>query len=60
MKVKDKQLQVRNRIYRQLFDLAWVKENMAIDWVRIFAGAATLVATVAVSLLIRVWRKLGK
>lgn len=53
-------LHTRNNIYTHVFDLAWVKENTAIDWTRIFAGAAALVAIVAVGVLIRVWPKFGK
>ncbi len=38
VKAKDGHLQVRNQIYRQVFDLAWVKANTAINWTRIVAG----------------------
>lgn len=40
-----KQLCVRNAIYRRVFDLAWVKERMPVNWTRrvtIGAGAVSL------------------
>ncbi|MEM9273594.1 MAG: AAA-like domain-containing protein, partial [Cyanobacteria bacterium P01_F01_bin.143] len=33
-------LQVRNKIYRQVFDLAWVKENLPINWLKSLRRAA--------------------
>ncbi|MGB0384409.1 MAG: AAA-like domain-containing protein [Ardenticatenaceae bacterium] len=40
VKTEEGCLQVRNNIYRQVFDLAWVKTHTAIDWTRIIAVSA--------------------
>lgn len=45
------QLQVRNEIYRQAFDLAWIKANTPVDWSRRVAIVATLLVLVLVGLL---------
>ncbi len=48
VKAKDGCLHVRNEIYRRAFDLAWVRENMSINWAPIVAGIAVFVALLAV------------
>jgi tetratricopeptide (TPR) repeat protein len=41
-------LRIRNEIYRRVFDLAWVRENTAINWAPIVAGIAVFVALLAI------------
>jgi thioredoxin 1 len=40
-------LQVRNRIYRRVFDAAWIKSHTAINWAPIVATVAIVVALLA-------------
>jgi tetratricopeptide (TPR) repeat protein len=52
------QLHVRNNIYRQAFNLAWIKANMPADRNRQFAWAASIVAVVlAIILGIFIWQQ---
>jgi tetratricopeptide (TPR) repeat protein len=47
-------LEVRNEIYRQAFNLAWIKANTAVDWTRriaVLATALALLLTVAIGLI---------
>jgi hypothetical protein len=48
VKAEDGYLRVRNEIYRRVFDLAWVRENIAVNWAPIVAGIAVFVALLAV------------
>lgn len=41
-------LQVRNEIYRRVFDLAWVKTNTPINWPRVVTIGALAVSMVAI------------
>ncbi|MGB0384379.1 MAG: AAA-like domain-containing protein [Ardenticatenaceae bacterium] len=43
VKKEGEYLQTRNRIYRQVFDLAWVKANTAIDWTPVVATIAVFI-----------------
>ncbi len=52
VKTVDGYLQVRNEIYRRVFDLAWVKENVAIDWAPIIAAVAIFVAVLAIAFIV--------
>jgi tetratricopeptide (TPR) repeat protein len=47
VKAKDGYLQVRNQIYRRVFDLGWVRENTAVNWWPIVAGVAIFLAVLA-------------
>ncbi|MBN1993263.1 MAG: AAA-like domain-containing protein [Anaerolineae bacterium] len=42
-------LQVRNEIYRRVFDQAWIKASMPVDWTRRIAIAAVLLVVILVS-----------
>ncbi len=56
VKVEDRRLLIRNQIYRQVFDLAWVRKHTQINWARIIAVGASLVAILAVgSILHDTW-----
>lgn len=41
-------LQVRNEIYRRVFDLAWVKNNTPVNWARVVTIGAVVVSMVAI------------
>jgi len=41
-------LRVRNEIYRQVFNLDWIKENTPVDWIRRIAIALTAIALLLV------------
>ena len=47
---REQRLQVRNRIYRQVFDEKWVQEKTPTDWVKrtVIASVAVVIASVAV------------
>jgi len=45
-------LQIRNEIYRQAFDLTWVRENTSINWVPIVAGIAVVVGLLALTFVV--------
>ena len=47
IRVEDGVLRVRNEIYRQVFDQAWIKANTPINWIQIATVAAVLLALVA-------------
>jgi hypothetical protein len=47
IRVEHGALQVRNEIYRRVFDQAWIKANTPIDWTRIGSIGAVVVALVA-------------
>ena len=51
VKTEHGHLQVRNEIYRHVFDLAWIKAHTAIDWVRWVAGVAFLLVVLLVGVL---------
>jgi hypothetical protein len=51
VKVENGILQTRNEIYRRAFNHEWVSRHTAINWAPIVAGAAVLVALLAVGLL---------
>ncbi|MGB0386099.1 MAG: AAA-like domain-containing protein [Ardenticatenaceae bacterium] len=51
VKAEDGCLQVRNNIYRQVFDLAWVKAHTAIDWTRIIGLSAAFFMLIFFGLL---------
>ncbi|MGB0386827.1 MAG: AAA-like domain-containing protein [Ardenticatenaceae bacterium] len=51
VKAEDGCLQVRNHIYRQVFDLAWVKAHTAIDWTRIIGLSAAFFMLIFFGLL---------
>lgn len=53
--VEDGKLCVHNEIYRQVFSLAWVRRNTAINWAPILAGVATTVAVLAVGAIVYNW-----
>jgi len=56
IKAEDGYLYIRNEIYRRAFDLAWVRENMPINWAPVVAGIAVFVALLAVgSMLYSFW-----
>jgi len=44
---KDRHLDVRNRVYQDVFTLKWVREAMPIDWTRNIALAAVLIFMVS-------------
>jgi len=39
-------LRVRNEIYRQVFNLEWIKANASIDWTRRIAVLTTLITLI--------------
>lgn len=43
-------LQVRNEIYRQVFNLAWIKQSTPIEWTRIITIGSVAVALLSVGL----------
>jgi formylglycine-generating enzyme required for sulfatase activity len=45
-------LRVRNEIYRHVFDRAWVREHIALNWTLVAAVSAGAVALVAVAILL--------
>ncbi len=51
VKANERHLQVRNEIYRQIFDGAWIKANTAINWARVVAVVSIVVALLAVSFI---------
>jgi tetratricopeptide (TPR) repeat protein len=56
VKAEDRYLHIRNEIYRRAFDLAWVRENTAVNWAPIVAGIAVFVALLAIgSILYNFW-----
>ena len=58
-------LQVRNRIYQQVFDLAWVREHLPINWIKrlrraaITSGIIFLVATAPLGIFAEMERRKG-
>lgn len=50
IKSEDGTLEVRNKIYRAVFNLAWIKANTAIDWNRVVA--VTAVGIIAIGLFV--------
>jgi tetratricopeptide (TPR) repeat protein len=55
IKTENEYLHVRNRIYRHVFDLDWIKENTPFNWTLALtgiAGVAVLVALLAVGSII--------
>ena len=52
VKTKDGYLDIRNRIYRRVFDLAWVKANTPSNWAPIVIGIALFIALLAVGFTI--------
>ncbi len=52
---KDGRLEIRNPIYREVFNEAWIKENMAEEPSRRIAAAAVVVALLAVLGLLIFW-----
>ena len=56
IKVEGGYLHIRNEIYRRAFDLAWVRENTAVNWAPIVAGISVFVAVLAVGVIFyNVW-----
>jgi tetratricopeptide (TPR) repeat protein len=56
VKAKDGYLHIRNEIYRRVFDLAWVRENIPTNWRRIVTYIAVVVAVLAVGVILyNVW-----
>ncbi len=51
VKVEDGCLQVRNEIYRQVFNLDWIKDHTPVDWTRRIAVALTVALVLVVALL---------
>ncbi len=51
VKVEDSDLVVRNQIYRDAFDLDWVKEHTAVNWQLLVTIASLTIAFIAVSFL---------
>lgn len=47
-------LQVRNKIYERVFNLAWIQQSIPIDWTRIVLVSSAVVATVAIGVLLYV------
>jgi len=52
VKVENGCLAVRNEIYRRAFDVAWVKENTAIDLAYVLAAGAVFVALLVVGFVL--------
>jgi formylglycine-generating enzyme required for sulfatase activity len=56
VRAEDGRLRVRNQVYRRVFDRAWVREHTAVNWARVVAGGAILVALLALgALLYNTW-----
>lgn len=51
VKVENGRLVVRNQIYRQAFDLKWVKEHTAVNWQLIVTIASVSIAVLALGFL---------
>jgi tetratricopeptide (TPR) repeat protein len=51
VKVTDGTLRVRNRIYRQVFSRAWVRENLPTNWRAWVTALVALIALVALGLI---------
>ncbi|MBN1993884.1 MAG: AAA-like domain-containing protein [Anaerolineae bacterium] len=49
VRVKDGILQTRNEIYRQVFDLAWIKQHTPVDWSRWLIVLLTFIIIALVS-----------
>lgn len=47
-------LQVRNPIYRRVFDASWIRKNRTVNWLKVaaYAGAATLGIVVLIAALL--------
>jgi hypothetical protein len=52
VKVEQGALCARNKIYRRVFDLEWVRRHTEVNWTAIVAGVAATVAVLAVGLLL--------
>lgn len=48
-------LQVRNRIYQEVFDLEWIREHLPTNWWRRVAIAAIIIAIIAVASFAYYW-----
>lgn len=55
IKGEDETLQVRNKIYRTVFNLAWIKANTAIDWNRVVAVTAVGIITIGLFVVGHNW-----
>jgi hypothetical protein len=52
-------LQVRNKIYQQVFNLDWIKENTPVDWSRYWIGILTVLVVLLIGVigLFTYWQK---